>query len=461
MEQSTPTAASCSSPLPASLLSRLAGLPEFFTRPTWQNVLLLVAGAILAPGKRTVTAALRILGREQEDDWPIYHGVLNRAVWSSRAVAGWLLRRLVNAFVAADATVVIGIDDTIERRWGRKISARGIYRDPVRSSKGHFVKTSGLRWLSVQLLVHVPWAGRIMGLPFLTVLAPSKRFYADKPRTPKTLLDCARQIAWQVHRWLPGRKIVLVGDTAFSAIHFLAAVRNCVSVVTRLRLDANLYAPAPPRKPGKRGRSAVKGDRLPSLTQMLKHPATVWQRHTVVLWYGRTNRLVEYATGTAIWYHAGSPPVPIRWLLVRDPTGDIPPQAFLSTDVDADPVSILQHFVSRWQLEVTFQETRAHLGVETQRQWSDLAIMRTTPALLGLFSLITLWANDLAAEIPMLPKAAAWYPKIHCTFSDAIAAVRRVIWDHQIKCMSRSRRDNIKIPRELWNRVADTLAYAA
>lgn len=451
MEQFAPILLCCESPLPPRLLSRLAGLAEFFARPTWQNVLFLVAGAILAPGKRTVTAALRILGREQEDDWPIYHGVLNRAVWSSRAVAGWLLRRLVATFLGPEAPVVIGIDDTIERRWGRKISARGIYRDPVRSSKGHFVKTSGLRWLSAQLLVRVPWAGRIMGLPFLTVLAPSARFYADKPCAPKTLLDCARQIALQVHRWLPGRRIVIVGDTAFSAIEFLAAVRNHVSVVTRLRLDANLYAPAPPKRPGRYGRPPVKGHRLPKLTQVLKDPSVVWQRHTVALWYGRTNRLVEIATGTAIWYKLGSPPVPIRWLLVRDPTGELSPQAFLCTDVDANPVDILQYFVARWQLEVTFQETRAHCGVETQRQWSDLAIARTTPALLGLFSLITLWANDLATEISLRPKTAAWYPKPHCTFSDAIAAVRRVIWDHQISCMSRSHRDSINIPRQLWD----------
>ena len=183
--------------------------------------------------------------------------MLNKAVWSSRAAAGWLLRLLVTTLVGADATVVIGIDDTIERRWGRKINARGIYRDPVCSSKGHFVKTSGLRWLSAQLLVHIPWAGRIMGLPFLTVLAPSRRFYAATPRSPKTLLDWARQVALQIHRWLPGRKVVVVADTAFAAIDFLAAVRTYVSVVTRLRLDANLYAPAPPRRPG-RGRPAVK-----------------------------------------------------------------------------------------------------------------------------------------------------------------------------------------------------------
>jgi len=460
MEQSDPASLSCESPLPERLLLRLSGLPRLFTRPTWQNVVLLMAGAILAPGKRTVTAALRILGREQENDFPIYHGVLSRAVWSSRAVAGWLLRLLVSSFLGADATVVIGIDDTIERRWGHKIGARGICRDPTRSSKGHFVKTSGLRWLSAQLLVHIPWAGRIMGLPFLTVLAPSKRFYDGKPRSAKTLLDCARQAALQIHRWLPGRRIVIVGDTAFAAIEFLAAVRKHVSVVTRLRLDANLCAPAPPRRPG-RGRPAVKGKRLPTLTQMLHDAGTVWRRHTVTLWYGRTNRVVEIATGTAVWYRGGSPPVPIRWLLVRDPLGELPPQAFLCTDLDAAAVEILQWFVSRWQLEVTFQEVRAHLGVETQRQWSDLAIMRTTPALLGLFSLVTLWAHDRAADRPLIPATAAWYPKSHCTFSDAIAAVRREIWHHQVSFMSRSNGNSIEIPRQLWHRAANALAYAA
>jgi hypothetical protein len=460
MKPSDPASASCEAPLPARLLMRLAGLPELFTRPTWSNALLLLTGAILAPGKRTVTAALRILGREQDTDFPIYHGVLNRAVWSSRAIAGWLLRLLVASFLGADATVVIGIDDTIERRWGHKISARGIYRDPVRSSKGHFVKTSGLRWLSAQLLVHIPWAGRIMGLPFLTILAPSKRFYADTPRAPKTLLDWARQAAGQIHRWLPDRRIVIVGDTAFAAIEFLAAVRGYLSVVTRLRLDANLYAPAPPRRSG-RGRPPIKGERLAKLNQVLLDRRTIWQRHTVTLWYGRTNRIVELATGTAVWYHSGLPPVPIRWLLVRDPLGELQPQAFLCTDIDAAAVDILQWFVSRWQLEVTFQDARAHLGVETQRQWSDLAISRTTPALLGLYSLITLWAHDLADDKPLAPATAAWYPKSHCTFSDAIAAVRRRIWHHQTSCMSRRPADVINIPRQLWQRAANALAYAA
>lgn len=455
-----PTDVAADAPLPDQLLSRLATFVDLFTRPSWANALLLITGALLAPGRRTVTAALRILGREQDADFPTYHRVLSRAQWSSRAVAGRLLRLLVAAFVPAQSAIVIGLDDTIERRWGPKIGARGIYRDPVRSSKGHFVKVSGLRWLAAMLIVPVPWAKRRMALPFLTVLAPSERFYANTARAPKTLIDWARQIAFQLHRWLPGRRIIMVADTAFAAIEFLAAVKPYLCLVTRLRLDANLFEPASPRQPGTRGRPPIKGRPLPKLAKLLTDPATVWQTHTIALWYGRTNRVVEIASGTAIWYHSGLPIVPIRWLIVKDPTGQLKPQAFLATDPAAAPTEILEWFVSRWQVEVTFEETRAHLGLETQRQWSDLAILRTTPALLGLFSLIVLWMSDLSASNPSHPLTTAWYRKSALTFSDAIAAVRSQIWQHQILCISPPGRHNVKIPAQIWYRMTTALSHA-
>ena len=440
-------------------MARLVEFAHLFTQPTWPHVVVLLAGAILAPGRRTVTAALRILGRDRDSDFCTFHRILNRAAWSSRAVARHLLQMLVKVFVPCDVPVVIGLDDTIERRWGAKIGARGIYRDPVRSSKGHFVKASGLRWLSAMLLVKVPWADRVMALPFLTLLAPSKRFYAGKMRAPKTLLDWARQAALQIHRWLPGRYIVLVGDSAFAAIEFLAAVRNYVCVVTRLRLDANLFD-FPPQKRKGRGRRPIKGKPLKKLSAVIKDRKVSWKRYRVSLWYGRTNRLVEITTGTAMWYHAGVPPVPIRWLLVRDPKGELEPQAFLATDLNARPCDILSWFVSRWQVEVTFAEVRAHLGVETQRQWSDKAILRTTPVLLGLFSIVTLWAHDLSKSRKLKPRTAAWYPKAVLTFSDAIAAVRREIWRHQISFMSRPSRDSIEIPAIIWQRMENALAHA-
>ena len=451
---------SSGSPLPECFLSRLVEFADLFTRPTWSNVLMLLAGVILAPGRRTVAAALRILGRECDPDFCTFHRILNRAAWSSRAVARQLLIVLVKALVPSGAPVVIGLDDTIERRWGTKISARGIYRDPVRSSKGHFVKASGLRWLSAMVLVKVPWADRVMALPFLTLLAPSKRFYAGKMRAPKTLLDWARQAALQIHRWLPDRYIVLVADSAFAAIEFLAAVRNHACVVTRLRLDANLFG-FPPQKPKGRGRPPIKGEPHKKLSALIKDRKVSWKRYRVSLWYGRTNRLVDIASGTALWYRSGVPPVPIRWLLVRDPKGELEPQAFLATNLNARPCDILAWFVSRWQVEVTFAEVRAHLGVETQRQWSDKAILRTTPVLLGLFSIVTLWAHDLAKSRKFKPKTTAWYPKAVLTFSDAIAAVRREIWHNQISFMSRPSRDSIKIPRHIWNRMENALAHAA
>jgi DDE superfamily endonuclease len=447
-------------PLPLRFVSLLAGFLNLFTRPTWPNVLVLLAGVVLAPGRRTVTTALRILGREADPDFCTFHRILNRAAWSSRAAAQQLLVLLIKVFVPAGAPVIIGLDDTIERRWGPKISARGIYRDPVRSSKGHFVKASGLRWLSAMLLVRVPWAERIMALPFLTLLAPSKRFYAGKTRAPKTLLDWARQAALQIHRWLPERYLVMVADSAFAAIEFLAAVRNHVCIITRLRLDANLFDFPPAKRKG-RGRRPVKGKPLKKLSAILHDRKVSWQRCRISLWYGRTNRLIEITSGTAIWYHGGSPPVPIRWVLARDPAGELEPQAFLATDLNARPSDILAWFVYRWQVEVTFEEVRAHLGVETQRQWSDKAILRTTPALLGLFSVITIWAHDLSKSRRLAPRAASWYPKATLTFSDAIAAVRSEIWAHQISFMSRPRRDRMEIPTHIWRRMQNALAYAA
>jgi len=460
MQHSHRLPGSSGSPLPERFLSRLVGFADLFTRPTWSNVLVLLAGSILAPGRRTVSATLRILGRECDPDFCTFHRILNRSAWSPRGVARQLLCLLVKVLMPVGAPVVIGIDDTIERRWGAKISARGIYRDPVRSSKGHFVKASGLRWLSAMLLVRVPWADRVMALPFLTLLAPSKRFYSDKTRAPKTLLDWARQAALQIHRWLPDRYIVLVGDSAFAAIEFLAAVRNYVCVITRLRLDANLFD-FPPHKRKGRGRRPIKGKPLKKLSAVIKDRKVSWKRYRVSLWYGRTDRLVEIATGTAMWYRAGVPPVPIRWLLVRDPKGELEPQAFLATDLSARPCDILCWFVSRWQVEVTFAEVRAHLGVETQRQWSDKAILRTTPVLLGLFSIVTLWAHDLSKSRKLKPRTAAWYPKAVLTFSDAIAAVRREIWRHQISFMSRPSRDSIEIPTIIWQRTENALAHAA
>ncbi len=311
------------------------------------------------------------------------------------------------------------------------------------------------------LLVPIPWAGRTWALPFLSVLAPSERYDADQGQRHKVLTDWARQMVRVVHRWCPTRPLVLVGDTAYATLEVLAATRSVATIVTRLRLDARLVEPPPPRAPQQQGRPRVVGARLPTLAVRLGDPTTLWTPLTVPFWYGETERTIEIVSDTALWYSTGLPPVPVRWVLIRDPDAAFPPQALLCTDLDASPTQIVSWFVLRWQLEVTFHEVRDHLGVETGRGWSEKTIRRTTPALLGLFSFVTLVAHDQWTQRLPLVKGAAWYRKREPTFTDAIAVVRRSLWAHMAFQTSPSTGDLRKVPRAVADHLCDILCYAA
>jgi hypothetical protein len=229
-----------------------------------------------------------------------------------------------------------------------------------------------------------------------------------------------------------------------------------------LRLDAALYEPAPPRRQGQIGRPRIKGERLPNLSVVAEDPTTVWKPTKIANWYGSGDRTVEIASQTAVWYSTGLPAVPVRWVLIRDPEGGFEPQALLCTDLSADPQEIVCWFVMRWQLEVTFQEARRHLGFETQRQWSEMAIRRTTPALLGLFSLVTLLADrQMRRAEGALRRQAAWYHKRHPTFTDALALVRKELWAGATFHGSSAKSDTIKVPRAYVERLTEAVCYAA
>ena len=431
-----------------------------FSKSVFKLAVPLLVGSTLATGKRTVTSALRIVGLSEERNFPKYHRVLSLSQWSARKASGLLLRQLLDCFLP-EGPVVIGIDETIERRWGTKIKARGIYRDAMRSSRKHLVKASGLRWMSVMLLVPISWAKRVWALPFLTVLAPSERYNQQQGKMHKRLTDWARQMLLQVKRWLPNRSVIAVGDSSYAVIDLLDAVKEQVCVITRLRLDAALYEPAPPRQTGQRGRPCKKGKRLPTLQNYLHDEHLPWQKIVVSEWYGKKQRVLEVSSATAMWYHSGKPVVPLRWVLIRDPEGTLEPMALLCTDQELSAQHIVGYFVRRWSVEVTFQESRAHLGVETQRQWSDLAIARTTPVLLALFSMVTLLAERLHQQKKLHIATAAWYRKRQPTFSDALASVRQILWQKSNFYMSQEDDDMVKIPKAqlmLWQQ---TIAWAA
>jgi hypothetical protein len=257
---------------------------------------------------------------------------------------------------------------------------------------------------------------------------------------------------------------VAVADRAYASLKLLESCRklsNPITFISRLRLDAALYEPAPPRRPHQIGRPRLKGERLPNLSEVAQDRATVWKPTTIASWYGSGERMVEIASETAVWYSTGLFAVPLRWVVVRDPKAEFKTQALLCTDLGADPEEILRWFVMRWQLEVTFQEMRRHLGFETQRQWSDLAIRRTTPALLGLFSLVTLFAHQRTTPTTETVRRVAWYRKAHPTFSDALALVRKDLWAHATFCGSPSATDTVKVPRAFVERLTDAVCYAA
>ncbi|GAC1555088.1 MAG: hypothetical protein NVS2B7_31000 [Herpetosiphon sp.] len=341
--------------LPMAIIHVLRQFEMVFSERVWDYAKVLIVGAILAPGIRTVTGALRVLGLHNDLQFQNYHRVLNRASWSSRTISRILLRLLVRTFLPPDVPLVVGLDEHIERRRGAKIATKGIYRDAVRSSTSFFVKTSGLRWVSMMLLTPIPWAKRVWALPFLTVLAPSERYHQQRHKRHKTLPDYARQMIKQLRRWAPERPLVVVADSTYSVIELLAScvrLPQPVTVVTRLRLDAALYDPAPQRAPGTHGAPRKKGARQATLAKRLIAAETEWAEVTVA-WYGGGPRLVEVATSTAVWYHAGKPTVPLRWVLIRDPLGEFEGQALLCTDLGTPPQQIVECFVLRWQLEMS------------------------------------------------------------------------------------------------------------
>ena len=412
--------------LPDAIVPILAPFATLFSNPTWRKAQLLLVGAILAPGQRTIAAALRVMGRSDQRDYARYHEVLDRAVWTPREAARILLLLLLRCLDRGDGPLVFGIDETLERRRGARIKARGIYRDAVRSSRHQLVKASGLRWISLM------WLGQADHHAAAPLAAPSPPGAGGRQQLrragPPPLLPVPPRTSHPRRQIAPGRRPLCASASPSARTKRPATAEGCAAT-----LAEGTPGPAPSNL-----------DRRRSILVRRRHPY-------------RGTHLPDRGL-----YRSGKPPVPIRWVLVRDPQGAFDPQALLCTDPSADPGRILQWFVLRWQLEVTFREARTHLGMETQRQWSDLAIARTTPILLGLFSWTTLAAHVLQKRHPITQRTAAWYDKPSPTFVDAIALVRRHLWlASEGFSLSTAAPDVRELPTALYHRLVDALAYAA
>ena len=447
-------------PLSPEISAVLTPIQNLFTAPTWHKVQVLLLGTLLARGRRTVTAALRQMGLGDAPGFSLYHHVLNRARWSALEGSRRLLSLLVQTFIAVGGALTFVIDETLERRWGRRIRKRGHYRDPLASSKQRSVSTSGLRWIVLTLIITPPWTSRPWALPVLSVPAPTPQVSQNLGQRHKTIAQWARQMILVVRRWLPGIDMTVIGDQTYSVLELgNACTRWRVRLIAPLRLDAALYEPAAPREPGTNGRPRVKGKRTPTIEQVLGDAKTIWQ-HIRVRWYDGRWRVLEVTSSTAVWYRVGQPVLPLRWVLVRDPKGQHDPRAYFSTNPSDRARDIVVTFIKRWTIETTFEESRAHLGFETQRQWSEPAIERTTPCLLSLYSIVTLLTHALYPDGQVPVRATAWYPKRQATFADSLATVRYHLWNVESFSTSPYDTDIVKIPKVTLERLMNTVCYS-
>lgn len=414
--------------LSQNILSVLLPFSVLFSKPSWKKALTLLLGTLICTGKRTVCSALRAMGLECEAGFSKYHHVLNRVEWSSLKAAKILFHMLL-AFVPDTFPLILLVDETLERRRGKQIKAKGYYRDAVRSSQSQVVKAMGLKWSVMALSIKLPFMSRAFALPFLSVLQPSKKCDEARKRRHKTSLRWTSQMILQVRRWVgKALPLILVGDGGYAAGQLaLDCICFGVTLVSRLKMNAALFDFPAKKQPGQRGRPAKKGVRLKNFKQMLSLDGLPWKEMKVV-GYGGEKRVARVISDTCMWGADGTTPIPIRWVLVVDPAGKLDPLPLMSTDPLMTPERMVELFIDRWSLEVTFEQTREHLGVETQRQWSDKAIARSTPVLMGLYSCVCLMADRLGQIDLLKIETTAWHQKNHITFSDMLRAVRMVIW---------------------------------
>jgi hypothetical protein len=445
--------------LPSAAEPLLVSLSVAFTQPTFQRVLPLMVGAILAMGRRTVTGILWTMRGVIRGHPSTYHRVFSRASWSLWPL-GKILASAVLSLIPEDEPVLVPMDDTTAQHRGKKVYGKGCHHDAVRSTHTHVVWRWGHRWVVLAISVKMPFPWRRWALPVLAALYRPEELNRQEGRRHKTAPQLARQLMATLIHWFPQRKFIFLGDGGYAS-HELARFchrhRRHATLVSRFHKDANLYDPAPAKR-ARTGRPRLKGPKLPTPQNVV---ACARRTKATVQWYGGGDRRVEWISHTGQWYRIGQGLVPIRWVFTHDLQGTHRDEFFYTTGPDLAPAQIITWFTARWPIETTFQEVRAHLGFETTRQRVARSVLRTGPCLLGLFSLVSLIFVRYARHHSVRLRRTAWYTKTEPTFSDALATVRRLFWSETVFETSSQHEAFEKLPRQLRRMLLDRLSMAA
>jgi hypothetical protein len=432
-----------------------------FGEPTFRRVLLLCVGAIVADGRRTVSRLLWVVRALRDGHASSYHRVFSRAKWSALAAARVLAGLVVAA--AGQGPLRLVVDDTTEQRRGDHVYGKGTHRDAVRSSRSHVIHLFGLKWVVLAVLVNFPFSTRPWALPVLAVLYRSKALDAREGRRHKTPTELARGLAALMLRWFPGRSFILLGDGGYAGCGlacFCNRRRGRLALVSRFHPDAALYRPPPPPT-GKRGRPARKGAKLPTPRQAVESSKP---EAAAVDWYGGRKRDVLLTAGGGLWYsHRGGRIVPVKWVHVADAKNPSRRQEyFYSTDTALPAGQLVGFYTGRWPIEVTIEEAKQRLGLGGTRQYKKPSVLRATPCILALYSLVSLaFAARCRTHRSQLSPRPGPHPKRTASFSDALACVRRMLWAETILERLPGARLIRKIPRTFTDTVLDLLADVA
>jgi DDE superfamily endonuclease len=398
-----------------------------FTSPTCQRLSTLLAGALLTTGRRTVANLLRTLRQLAPGHPTDYRRVLSRAPWSGLRLGCALVRFLLDHVVPAGPVMLVG-DDTVDGHPGRTVYGKARHRDAVRSSHSYTAWRYGHKWVVLAVLVAFPFAKRRWALPVLIDLYRSPELDRAEKRTHKTPARLMCRLLRLLLLRFPDRAFVFAGDSGYGThevARFCHRHRRRLTLVSKCHPDLNLFAPPPPYRGN--GRPRVKGGRLPKPRQAA---TTARRARLTVTWYGGGTRRVEAATGTGHWYKGGCGLVPVRWVFVHDATGTHRDEYLFTTDPTRSADAVVSDYCGRWGIETTFQESRSALGLGTTRGRCKNTVLRAAPCLLGLYTVVAILFHALPES--KRGGAVAWPGKATVTFSDALCAVRRWLWDEAV-----------------------------
>jgi hypothetical protein len=436
----------------------LALFAPAFNSATFPRAQLLAVACILTTGRRTIANLLRLVPHLRQGSSTSYHRVLSQARWSGLQLACALTRFLIQHLLPTGLIPLVG-DDTVDGHKGKNVYGKARHRDPVRSTKSHTAWRYGHKWVALCVLVRFPFASRPWALPVLVALYRSEEQNRQRRRPHRTPAQLMCRLLRLLLLWFPGRQFRFVGDASYGThevARFAHRHRARLTLVSKFHPDANLYDPPPAYKGT--GRPRVKGRRR------AKPKAAVAQarrrQRLQVGWYGGGRRRVEVVSGTGHWYKAGQGLVPVRWVFVRDRDGTHRDEYFFTTDPTLPLKDLIGAYTARWNIETTFQELRAYLGLETTRGWCARTVLRAAPCLFGLYTVVALLYEQLPAEAQGAG-GVDWDGKEGVTFSDAITAVRRWLWGNWVFAQGDHAPALAKLPEPLREVLLYALAPAA